>query len=59
MGGFRVFFMGVGGPNFFLEPYAKRIIITNHHTKFEISISKHLEIILLLKMDQNRFFGGV
>ena len=45
MGGFG----GRGGGDFFLEQYAKRIIITNHHTKFELNSSKHLGEIPLKK----------
>ena len=33
----------------FLEQYAKRIIVANHHTKFELANSKCLEVIPLRK----------
>ena len=41
IGGFR----GLGGPIYFLEQYAKRIVITNYHTKFQLNSSKRLEVI--------------
>ena len=41
LGGFR----GLGRRILILEQYAKRIVITNHHTKFQPDSSKRLEVI--------------
>ena len=36
---------GLGGRILILEQYAKQMVITKPHTKFELSSSKHLEVI--------------
>ena len=41
IGGFR----GLGGGILILEQYTERIVITNHHTKFQPDSSKRLEVI--------------
>ena len=49
----------VGGRIFFLEQYAKLIVKTNCHTKFELDSVKRLEVIpLCKKQTKNRGFWG-
>ena len=44
--GFRGGFSGLDRADFFfLEQYARQIIITNRHTKSEVDSSKRLEVI--------------
>ena len=51
-------FGGLGGADFILEQYAKRMMITKPHTKFELSSSKHSEVIPSRKMNKNKGTWG-
>ena len=44
-GGFRAVLGGKGGRILILDQYAERIVITNHHIKFQLNSSKRLEVI--------------
>ena len=44
---------GLSGSKSIIGSFPKWIIMTNHHTKFQTSISKRVKVIQLLKLDQN------
>ena len=49
---------GYSGRILVLEQYVEDGITTNHHTKFKLDSSKHLEVIPSWKMNKNMVLGG-